>query len=515
VKDPRRHRPIMPPRGAALLLRCVLPDEDRGVVLDELDELYRIKLGDRGAERARRWYRVHAMGFALRLLRDGRRGRHRAVSRSRSGRVGKGTGGEVDMTNLASELRQAFRRLRRAPVFLVVSVLTLGIGIGAFTSVFGLADAILFEEMPYESPEELAWVWRNYEWASLPRGWLSGPDIAELRKATDVFAAVVEVRSGSPNLTGGDEVEPERIRVLYASHELFDVLGVDPLIGRGFLPAEDSPDAGQMVVLGHDFWMNRYGGDRGVLGRTLYLNGTPSTVIGIAPENFRFIMHSSLGDPQPADLYLNLRVVLADESPGSGSYAGLARIRTGVGTDQLSATLVAAAELSDTFFDGRGLRLWAVGLKADLTERLRPALVALVGSAAFLLLILTANLATLLLSRLATRERELGIRSALGAGRGRVTSSVLSEISVVALLGAGVGVLLTFAGTDLILWFAPDNLPRLAEVGVDGRLAAVTLLATFVVASMTGLAPVVQALAAYVPERRATLIDPLEALRPE
>lgn len=157
------------------------------------------------------------------------------------------------MTNLASELKQAFRRLRRAPVFLVVSVLTLGIGIGAFTSVFGLADAILFEEMPYESPEELAWVWRNYEWASLPRGWLSGPDIAELRKATDVFAAVVGVRSGSPNLTGGDEVEPERIRVLYASHELFDVLGVDPLIGRGFLPAEDSPDAGQMVVLGHDF----------------------------------------------------------------------------------------------------------------------------------------------------------------------------------------------------------------------------------------------------------------------
>ena len=162
MKKPAVQRPVLPPRGAALLLRCVLPDEDRGVVLGELEELYRIKYGDWGAERARRWYRVHAMGFALRLLRDGRREKHRTVSRSGRDRVGKRMGGGVDMTNLASELKQSFRRLRRAPVFFAVSVLTLGIGIGAFTSVFGLAEAIIVEDMPYDSPEDLTWVWRNY-----------------------------------------------------------------------------------------------------------------------------------------------------------------------------------------------------------------------------------------------------------------------------------------------------------------------------------------------------------------
>ena len=398
------------------------------------------------------------------------------------------------MLNFIYEMRQSLRRLMRAPVFTIVSVLTIGIGIGAFTSIFGLVEAVLIEPLPYKQPEQLVWVWRDYTWANFPRGWLGGPDIAGLRNQDDVFEQVAGFASGRRNLAGGDGTDPRRVRVVSTTAEFFDVLGVTPALGRGFLPSEDDPGADLLVVLSHDFWRRQYDADPSVLGQTIQLNGAATTIIGVAPEEFHFVQHSSLGEPAGADLYLNLRVDMPTSNAGSGSFAGLARIRPHVGPAQLQAALNAAAEESDTFFSNKGLRLWSVGLQEDLVGKARPALLAVVGSAGFLLLILSANLATLLLDRAAVRSRELGIRSALGAGKGRLLSSVLSESVILGGIGGALGILLAFWGTELVVSFAPENLPRLVDVGMDASVLAVAITVTVLMSAVAGLAPAFQTL---------------------
>ena len=493
------NRPGSPPRFAQALLAFMLAGDDRECVTQELDELYQLHCARRGVATARWWYRRQVAVFAVKLMRHGRRRGHHSQTRLTAqtdsvGGANRKFGATVAMLNFMYEMRQSLRRLMRAPVFTVVSVLTIGIGIGAFTSIFGLVEAVLLEPLPYKQPEQLAWVWRDYTWANFPRGWLGGPDIAGLRNQGDVFEHVAAFASGRRNLAGGDGTGPRQVRVVSATAELFDLLGVTPSVGRGFLPGEDDPGADPLTVLSHDFWRSQYDADPSVLGQTIQLNGTPTTIIGVAPEKFRFVQHSSLGEPVGADLYLNLRVDMAARSAGSGSFAGLARIRPHVGPAQLQSALNAAAEESDTFFDNRGLRLWSVGLQEDLVGKARPALLVLVGSAGFLLLILSANLATLLLGRAAVRSRELGIRSALGAGKSRLLSSVFSESIILGGLGGAMGILLAFWGTELVVTLAPENLPRIGDVGMDASVLAVAVIVSLAMSAVAGLAPAFQAL---------------------
>ncbi len=396
------------------------------------------------------------------------------------------------MLSLLTEWKHSFRRLLRAPVFTMVSVLTIGVGIGAFTSMFGLVETVLLERMPYERPDDVAWVWRNYSWNNFPRGWLGGPDIIGLREQDQVFEQVAVLQSGSITITDADQSNPRRVRAIFSSHEFFDLLGVPPVLGRGFVPEDDDPNANLVVVLGYNFWKNQYAADPSIVGQTIYLSNQASTVVGVTAENFHFVAHRSLADPVGADIYTNYRVDLTQTSPGSGSFAGLALLRPEVSPDQLEAALAAAAEVSDNFFDNKGLRLWAIRLQTELTEKARPALMALVGSAAFLLLILSANLATLLLGRASVRERELGIRAALGASKGRIFSSVLGESLIIGVLGGAIGVALAYSGTNLIVSLAPENLPRISEVGVDGSILIVAALVTFGMAFAAGLAPALQ-----------------------
>lgn len=485
---------IRPPPIAEALLRWCLPAVDRDVVADDLAELFQIR-GRRTKPGANGWwYRRQVASFVFRLVTRGG-----APSSGASGndphqdsgiRRRRARGGAEIMGIWTHEMRQGFRRLRRAPLFLVVSVLTVGVGIGAFGSIFGLAEAVVLEPMNYKSPDQLVWVWRDYTWASFPRGWLGGPDIAGLREQSEVFEGVVASQGGRLNLTGSDGSAPEQVRATWVSHELFDILGVQPFVGRGFAPEEDSPDAEQVAVLSYDFWHGRFNADPNLLGETVFLNGAVVTVIGVAPEDFHFVRHASLGDPgPPPDMYLNLRLVMADQPPGNGSYGGLARIRPGVTEAQLEAALAAGAKTADDRFGNRGLRLWSVGLKEDLTEKVRPTLTALLGSAAFLLLILSANLATLLLGRAAVRERELGVSSALGAGKGRLLMGVLSESLIIGFFGAAIGIGLTVLGTDVVVAMAPENLPRLRDVGVDASVVAVALAVTLGMTVAAGILP--------------------------
>lgn len=397
------------------------------------------------------------------------------------------------------ETKQATRRLLRAPTFTAVSVATIGVGIGAFTSIFSMVEAVLLEPMPYEEPEQLAWVWRDYVEADFPRGWLGAPDVVGLRQHPDVFDGVAALRTGTLNLASEDGTNPVQIVVNYTTHELFDVLGVQPELGRSFTPEEGAPEGPEVAVLSHDLW-RRLGSDQGIVGNSLTLNGLATEVIGVMPRDFRFVKHGSLSDPVAADLYLPLQVDLTqlDASTG-GSYAGLVRVRPDAHPDQVTVALSAAAREADEYFRAAGsssVRLWTVGLQEDLVKEIRPALTTLVGAAGFLLLILAANLATLLLSRAAKRQHELGIRTALGAGRSRILMSVWAECAVIAVAGGLVGIGLSVLGVDLVVALAPEDLPRLGAVGLDPSVLVVALGVTALMAFTAGLTPSLHALRA-------------------
>lgn len=421
-----------------------------------------------------------------------RGGRGRNPRRQRSGHA---------MESLGVNLRQVVRRLRSAPAFVLATAGTVALGIAAFASVFAVVHGVLLAPLPYRDAGHLQWIWRNYTWMGFPRGWLGGPDIAELRKHNDVFASVVEFRSGRGTLTSADGTAPEDVRMLLASDEFFRTLGVSPLLGRGFEDGEDDPDAASVVVLGYDLWKRRYGGDPGIVGRDVLLNGQPSTVIGVMRRDFHFVKHGSLEGPSAADLYTTDRVRLADLSPG-GSFAGLARVRPGVPPAAVSSALAAVSrDLDQRYFGHRGLQLWSVDLKQDLVASVRPVLRALLVAAVFLLLALCANLATLLFGRAAERTREIAVRRALGSSWLDTVSLVVQESVLVTALGGVLGIGLAYWGTSAVVRLAPASLPRRENVGLDAPVVLVALVVVLMVGVLAALPAAVRA--ARQPTERA------------
>lgn len=482
-------REPLPPRALEALLRRVLPPEDREALVGDMAELYADRVRRLGGFRGRLWYARHTLRFALALS---------TRTRTRTTREQ----GDGMMKGMGEELFHAVRRLVRAPVFAGVSVLTIGVGIGAFASIYSVVDTVLLEPPPYAEPDRLVWVWRDY-WFGLHRGWLGGPDIAQLRQHTDVFDGVVAFRTGGRNLTGADGENPERVRIMAASADFFDVLGVSPALGRGFAPGEDAPDAPGHAVLGWDLWRTHFGADPGIVGRDVYLDGEATTVVGVAPPGFHFVKHASLGPPEAADLFVPLRMDLASMSVGAGMFAGLARIRDGVNEARVDAAIqTVAADLDATeIMRHRGLKLWGIGLEEDLVSGVRPTLVTLLAAAGFLLLVLGANLTTLLLGRSGQRDRELAVRAALGAGKSRLLQSALAESAVLCLLGGILGVGLAWLGVDVIQAMAPEQLPRRWSLGVDGSVLAVAAAATLLMGLIGGAAPALRAVRGASAER--------------
>jgi putative ABC transport system permease protein len=399
------------------------------------------------------------------------------------------------MDAMAMQLRHALRRLRRAPVFTLATVSTVALGIAAFAAIFSVVNGVLLKPLPYRDAGDLIWVWRNYTWIGLERGWLGGPDIVALRERTDVFEGVAEFRSASYNLTGADGSAPEEAQVLLASDEFFTVLGASPTIGRGFVEGDDDPQAAGVVVLGYDLWQRRYGGDRSIVGRDIYLDGSPSTVVGITGPDFHFVKHSSLGDPVPADLYATDQVDLASRPPGQGSFAGLARVKPGVKPAAVEAAIATVgADLDRAYMGSRGLKLWGVGLEEDLVGKARPALRALLGAALFLLLILGANLAALLFGRAGEREREIAVRRALGSGRAGALFNLAGESLLVAAAGGAIGLVLAFWATRALVSMAPETLPRRADISIDAMVIAVTMAGALAMGLIAGIPAALRAM---------------------
>jgi putative ABC transport system permease protein len=370
--------------------------------------------------------------------------------------------------NWGLDTQRVVRRLARSPVFALAMIATLTVGLGAFAMVYTVVQTVLIAPLPYDRPEDLYFVWRNYTWVGFGRGWVGGPDIAGLQTAGGPIASAVGLRRERMTLTRAGGGEPSETSVMVSSANLFDVLGVRPALGRGFAPDESGPGRRAVIVLGDAIWRDRFGADPNVVGSDVRLDGQPYTVIGVLPSGFRFMRHTSEGAPEGADAYITLQADPATQDAHVGAYAVLVRARPGTSVERLTAAVAAVgAGIDRRDFRSRGLKLYPVGAKSDLVARVRPALTVLGAAGAFLVIVLAVNLATLLLARAAQREREFAISRALGANPVEIARATLLEGLVLGTLGGAGGVVVAVWGVKALVPLAPADLPRRESIGVD------------------------------------------------
>lgn len=388
---------------------------------------------------------------------------------------------------LLRDVRYALRMLRKHPGFTLVAVLTLALGIGVNTAIFSVVHALLIKPLPYPGADRLVMLWQDLRAQGGPADeWATPGNYADWREERQVFEHLAALTGWQATLTGlGD---PEVVPGEQVSHEYLSVLGVAPVLGRGFAVADDVPNARRVVILGHGTWQRLFGGDHGAVGRTITLNGEPHEIIGVLPAGFRAVVNAEAG------LWRPLRLNTANPSRGAVVLRIVARLvpDTTVEEAQTAATLLAARlEAAHPEYNAKSginvmpLHEWVVG-------EIRPALVALLGGVTIVLLIACANVANLLLARGSTRRREFAVRVALGAGRARVARQLLTESVLLAAVGGALGVLLGAWTLDALVVAAPQNTPRLAEVSLDRTVLGFAALLTVVTGLVFGLAPALQ-----------------------
>jgi len=388
------------------------------------------------------------------------------------------------LDHLRADLRSAVRRLRSSPGYALVSVITLGLGIGASTAIFSAVDGVLLKSLPYRDPSSLVQLWES----STPRNFTNFPvtpsNLADWREQARSFTGFATARSRRTILTTRSG-EPERVPGASVSTNYFQLLGLSAHIGRTFVATDSLPAAERPVVLAHGFWLRRFGGDSALVGKPITLDGQPFTVIGVLSPSVR--MQTQLWTPLTlppqmiADRNAHMLAVIGRLAPGSTIDAARRDMAT------ISTRLGEAYPESN--------KDWTVTLMPILDQivgKLRPALMALMAAVIFVLLIACANVANLTLARGYARAREVAVRGALGASRRRIAAQMLTENVVIALIGGVVGVAIATLGVKALRALAPTNLPRLDDIGVDGRALAFGLAASLVTALVFGLLPALQ-----------------------
>jgi putative ABC transport system permease protein len=382
------------------------------------------------------------------------------------------------------------RRLVRSPVFAATTIGTLTIGLGMFAVVYTVVQKVLIDPMPYKDPGDLYYVWRDYgPIRDVKRGSLPGTDILELQKSN----AVIEDAAALQPFLGGvfalrEGAEPMEIAVTRTSPNLFDLLGVAPALGRSFTPDEIGRASEQVMVLTHHLW-NRLGADPDIVGRDVRLQGRPFTVIGVLPPDFTFVRNDVAAPPQRVDAYIPLVVKLA-EPDRRGGYAGLIRARRGASSGAVAATVdIVGRAIDAREFSSRGMKLYSVGLKADVISRIRPALIVLGAAGLVLVFMLMLNLASVLIARAAQREHEVAISRALGANTIAIVRSILLEGGLLGLAGGALGALAAIWGTRVLVALAPLDLPRREAIAIDWRIAAAVVAVGVLLGVIAAAAP--------------------------
>jgi putative ABC transport system permease protein len=396
------------------------------------------------------------------------------------------------MEALLKDIHYAFRQLIKHPGFSLIAILVLALGIGANTAIFSVVNAVLLRPLPYRAPEKLVWLWGTNPLNDIPKESASYPDFADWREQAQSFETMAAYARTSPILTEGDG-EPERLPGAAVIGDFFSVLGVEPALGRKFLPEENEQGKGRVVILSHDLWQRRFGADPKVAGRQITVNGNPHTVVGVMPAGFQ--------DPAPAArkaVQMWLPLTVSDNmrsSRRSDFLYVIARLKPDATIDRARAEMKGIASRLEKQYPETNTS-WSViveSLHETLTGDIRPALLLLLGAVAFLLLIACANVANLLLARASSRQREISIRAALGASRGRVIRQLLTENILLSVAGGALGLVIAVWGIHVLLALSPGNIPRLDSIGIDGQVLLFTLGMSLVTGVIFGLAPALTA----------------------
>ena len=391
------------------------------------------------------------------------------------------------MTELLSDVRYAFRTLLRTPAFAAVAVLTLALGIGANSAIFSVLNGVVLRPLPYPEPEQLVRLASQFPGLGFDKFWISPPEYLELKERSRSFVAIGGYRTGTTSVGGDDS--PLRVTSAGVTHDLFDALAVPAFIGRPFNAEEDLPNVERVATLSYSLWQRAFAGDRDIVGRSIIVNGNSTRITGVMPPEF------DVADAR-IEIFVPIAINPANrQNRGNHFLDVVARLRPGVTLEQGKAELAQmVAQWSEINPDTHtpspdNHPLFATSLQDDLIGGIRPALFLLLGAVGFVLLIACANVANLLLVRAETRQKEIAVRSALGAGRLRLLRQFLVEGVVLSVIGGIIGLLLGYAGVRVLIATNPDGIPRAAEIGLDLNVLLFTLAIALVTGIVFGLAP--------------------------
>jgi putative ABC transport system permease protein len=378
------------------------------------------------------------------------------------------------LEDFVQDVRFAVRTLRRNPGFTVIALLTLALGIGANAAIFSVIDGVLLRPLPYGTPSQLVMVWEWNTQHDNRHNTVSPPNFLDWQKENHVFSEMAYLADTRTNLTG--DGEPEQIVALNTSANFFSTLGVRPMIGPGFLPENGQEGKNNVVVLSYGLWKRRYAADPAIVGKTIRLSGKPQVVTGVMSEDFKFFIKDGTLTGEKPQIFTPWVFPREYEQLGRiGRFLSVvARLKPGVSASQAQTEIAGiAARLAREYpdFDGN----WSanvVPIREQLTGEIRPALLILLGAVGFVLLIACANVSSLLLARAANRERELGIRTAMGASRWRMARQLLTESLLLAVVGGALGVITAIWSTNLLLVASPTNLLELTHIETNWDVVA-------------------------------------------
>jgi predicted permease len=389
------------------------------------------------------------------------------------------------MQTLWQDLRYGARMLLKNPGFTLIAVITLALGIGANAAIFNVVNAVLLRPLPFKEPERLIMI-RETKLPQFPEFSVSPGNFLDWKSQNTVFERLVAFNGSSFNLIGTGD--PEQLRGQRVTEGFLAMLGAQPELGRDFLPEEDQPGRNNVVILSHGLWQRRFGGDPKIINQPITLSGRSYTVIGVMPATFNF-------GGRETELWTPMGFTSDDAQNHGGHYlSAIGQLKPGATLEQARSEMSAIAGRLAQQYPGpnAGWNVKLMPLLEFIVRSIEPALLVLLGAVAFVLLIACANVANLLLARAAGREKEIAIRTALGARRWRIVRQLLTESALLAMAGGVAGLLLAKWGTDLLLKLAPQDLPRMNDVSLDGRVLAFTAAVTLLTGMIFGLVPALQ-----------------------